>query len=302
MDDRGNMETIKDILKRVPGLQRSFRRIRGLYTHHFPIHATRRTYRHFFGRDLDLDNPQLFTEKIQWLKLFYYPTFQPAILAGDKVGLRAYLKNLGMQAYCVPLIDVFTDVSRIDWTALPERFVMKKSNASGDVLLVRDKQALDTARAATLMQRWMRDDFSTVHCEKHYAAMQSRIVCEPYLDDLGTEHQVFCFHGQPRGVQLLKYQFSDRSGIGATWRKQQSAPVFLESDELQRYSDRQTADTLLELAAAVSKDIPLVRVDFLQSQGRHYIGELSFTPASGFEDELPLDMDARWGTYLKLPR
>lgn len=57
---------------------------------------------------------------------------------------------------------------------------------------------------------------------------------------------------------------------------------------------------MIELAESLSKDIPFIRVDFYEVNGKIYFGELTFYPASGFDRFTPEHWDYRFGNWLSL--
>ena len=56
-----------------------------------------------------------------------------------------------------------------------------------------------------------------------------------------------------------------------------------------------------KIAALLSKDIPFLRVDLYDVDGKPYFGELTFFPASGFGYFAPDAYNSRIGEMLKLP-
>ena len=59
----------------------------------FAEYLTKKLYKKIFNRNLNLNNPILLTEKIQWLKLYDYPKNELVIQAADKYTLKEYLNN-----------------------------------------------------------------------------------------------------------------------------------------------------------------------------------------------------------------
>ena len=57
-----------------------------------------------------------------------------------------------------------------------------------------------------------------------------------------------------------------------------------------------------EIAKILSNDFPFVRVDMYNINGKIYIGEMTFTPLSGFMKFNPLVWDNKLGEYLKLEK
>ena len=60
-------------------------------------------------------------------------------------------------------------------------------------------------------------------------------------------------------------------------------------------------DKMIEFAEKLSKDIPFVRVDFYETNGQLYFGELTFYPASGVGEFTPEKYDYLLGSWIKLP-
>ena len=63
----------------------------------------------------------------------------------------------------------------------------------------------------------------------------------------------------------------------------------------------QNFDLMKELAEKLSKNIPHVRVDFYECNGKVYFGELTFFHWSGFKPFDPDEWDFKFGEWLKLP-
>ena len=58
---------------------------------------------------------------------------------------------------------------------------------------------------------------------------------------------------------------------------------------------------MVEYAEILSRNIPFVRVDFYEINGKPYFGELTFYPGSGFEEFTPEYYDYVLGDWIKLP-
>ncbi|NLL02116.1 MAG: glycosyl transferase, partial [Mollicutes bacterium] len=57
-----------------------------------------------------------------------------------------------------------------------------------------------------------------------------------------------------------------------------------------------------KISELLSKDIIFVRVDFYETNGRLYFGELTFFPGSGFEEFTPKHYDYLLGSWIRLPK
>ena len=59
---------------------------------------------------------------------------------------------------------------------------------------------------------------------------------------------------------------------------------------------------MLELAEQLSRNIPFIRVDFYEINGRIYFGELTFFPGCGFEAFHPESWDKKLGDWIILKK
>ena len=75
------------------------------------------------GYPLNLDNPQTFNEKLNWLKLYWHNPLIPICV--DKYLVRNYLKERGLGYLLNDLIAKYDSVEEIDLQKLPNRFVLK---------------------------------------------------------------------------------------------------------------------------------------------------------------------------------
>lgn len=99
------------------------------------IKANQRFYKKVNGYDFDINNPVLFTEKIQWYKFFYERSDFSSIT--DKVMFKDYIrKRLVGEEYVVPMYRAWDNIRSLeeDWNkegVLPEKFVLK-ANLQGN--------------------------------------------------------------------------------------------------------------------------------------------------------------------------
>lgn len=99
-------------------------------------------YRAVFHRELNLDNPETFNEKLQWLKL--YNRKPEYTIMVDKYKVRQYVADTIGEQYLIPLLGVWDDPENIDFDALPEQFVLKCNHNSGlGMCICKDKSKLD---------------------------------------------------------------------------------------------------------------------------------------------------------------
>ncbi len=269
-------------------------------------------YRLTFGRQLNLDNPQLFSEKLQWLKLYNRkPEYTTMV---DKYAVKEYVANLIGKEYIIPTLGVWDTPSEIEWNKLPERYVLKTTHGGGGkgVIVVKDGNQLqhDIQRQksiiATLNREMKRDTYKMLR-EWPYKDVPKRIIAEQYLEDSNGElvdYKFSCFDGKAKDVMLcLDRQFHDTKFyfFSQDWKllrlnkRGQQAPA----DFTLPKPDRM--DKMFKLAELLSKNLPYARIDLYNVDGKIYFGEITLYPASGLDNKLLAETDVLYGGKINLP-
>jgi len=92
------------------------------------------------GSKLHLDNPQLFNEKLQWLKLHdRRPEYS---IMADKVRVKEYVAKIIGEEHIIPTLGVWDRVEDIELEKLPNQFVLKCNHDSGGLFICKDKSKL----------------------------------------------------------------------------------------------------------------------------------------------------------------
>lgn len=135
--------------------------------------------------DLNLDNPQTFNEKLQWLKL--YNRKQEYITMVDKYAVRGYIKEKLGEEYLIPLIAMWNSPDEIDFNLLPNQFVLKCNHNSGlGMYICKDKSKLtanDTRLIRKNLARGLAQDYFLTGREWPYRDVPRKILCENYMTD-----------------------------------------------------------------------------------------------------------------------
>jgi len=262
-------------------------------------------YRERIGRRLNLKAPKSFNEKIQWLKLNdHNPRYT---VMADKFAVKKYLTNAIGAEYVIPLLGVWDSFEKINFATLPEQFVLKCTHDSGGVIICSDKAKLDYSVAKKKIQKSLRNDYAKRCCEWPYQNIPRRIIAEKFMvDESGSElkdYKLICFNGKVR----CSFTCSNRNGPGGLYVN------FYDMDwkpmPFVRHYPRNPVEIakptcfeeMIRIAEVLAKDIPLVRIDFYQIQGRPYVGEITFYPGNGMEEFTPEEWDFTLGGWIKLP-
>lgn len=259
-----------------------------------------------FRKKLNLKNPQTYNEKLQWLKL--YDRREEYTQMVDKYEAKKYVANLIGEEYIIPTLGVYDSFDEIDFDQLPNEFVLKCTHNSGGIIICRDKSVLDIPKAKKQMEKWLKKNPFWANREWPYKNVKPRIIAEKYMvDESGTElkdYKFFCFNGE---VKCL-FVATDRSSKG-----EETKFDFFDLDwnhlpftnghpnSTKEIKKPIGFDEMVNLSRILSKDIPHVRVDLYNINGKIYFGELTFFHWSGLTPFVPNKWDEIFGDWLQLP-
>lgn len=263
------------------------------------------SYRAKMKKKLNLKNPQTFNEKIQWLKLydrqFKYSEFV------DKYKVREYISEKLGEEYLIPLIGVYDNFDEINFCELPDRFVLKCTHDSGGVVICKDKKNFDIENARNKINRSLRKNYYYYSREWPYKNVIPRIICEKYMDsqfgDQIKDYKFMCFNGKVRcsfvcsnrgSEKGLNVDFYDLDWNHMPFERHYKNSGFIEPRP-KNYKE------MIKISEKLSKNIPFVRVDFYEVDGKVYFGELTFYPGAGFEEFTPEEYDYLLGSWIQLP-
>ncbi|MBQ8524644.1 MAG: glycosyl transferase [Clostridia bacterium] len=287
----------------------------GVYNYMNDEKYLKKIYRARMGRTLDLENPELFSEKLQWLKLYDHNPLYTQLV--DKYRVREYIAEKVGEEYLVPLLGVWEDPDEIDFDALPERFVLKCNHNSGTGMCIcRDKSKLNVDAVKKKLKKGLREDFYLRHREWPYKNVPRRIIAEKLLtltsDPLAKngldDYRFYCFHGDPKLIYVYQagtLDFGNKPSIAScnifnsNWeqlpfrQKSPSAPI--------PPSPPSGLGKMLELSKQLSAGCPFMRVDFYEIDGHLYVGELTLYPGGGLATFNPPEWDRKIGKWLTLP-
>lgn len=242
------------------------------------------------GREVNLKNPQRFSEKLQWYKL--YGRIPIMKICADKNSVRKYIEEKGYSTLLNKQYGVFYDVKKIDFDKLPEQFVLKAAHGSGWNIIVKDKSKLDIKHTKMLLRSWLKQDSSWSGREWVYREMPRSIVAERYLEDETGElrdYKFFCFNGHPRFMQLevgRNTANNTRNFYDMDWNLMPFGKEIPHNSKL-KVDKPKLFEEMKEIAEKLCEPFQFVRVDLYQANGKVYFGEMTFFPAGGAPDFVP---------------
>ncbi len=250
---------------------------------------------------MNLKNPERFTEKLQWLKLFYRDDVIEK--CSDKYAARFYVEEQGHAELLNDLLGVYDDVNEIDFNKLPNQFVLKVSHGSGWNIVCKDKTKLNWFMYKKIIRSWMRQNLYVYGREWNYKNLTPKIIIEKYIDSGDgqlTDYKFFCFNGKPEFVQVDRDRFQGhkRAFYNMEWEKLDFSTGYDIVDEERPCG----LEKMMNLAAEFARKFSFIRVDFYNVGKEIYFGEFTFFPDCGFYKYNPDEWDFYWGKLLELPK
>lgn len=259
------------------------------------------------GKHVNWNCPKAYTEKMQIEKILH--RFPDKARLTDKYLVRDWVSDKIGQEYLVPLCGkgVYDSPYDIDFSSLPNSFVIKTNSGSGDAIIIKDKSALtrkDIRRIKAKMGYQMYFNYAWLAYEMHYAEIVPKVIVEKFIEsgeeDL-PDYKFLCFNGEPIYCWVDKGRFHNhkRNVYDLEWN--------LQSWNQKSYGNYegiiekpQNFEKMVEIASILSEGYGHVRVDLYDVNGKIYFGEMTFTNGSGFEPIIPYESDLDLGKLWNL--
>lgn len=277
----------------------------GFYNHMSDEEYLSRKYQLYFGQKLDLQNPQTFNEKLQWLKLYNRKPEYTVMV--DKYKVREYIAQELGEEYLIPLLGVWDNPDEIDFDALPNQFVLKCNHNSGlGMCICKDKSELDISKVKVELRKGLKQDYYLTGREWPYKDVPRKIIAEKYMEDVSgdlKDYKFYCFNGEMKFVMInsdrntsrptrADYFDRDFNWLDFTWGYSHAEVHPKKPEQFEK---------MVAIVEKLAKGLPHTRVDLYDCNGKIYFGELTFFDGSGFDKIEPLEWDYKIGKLLKLP-
>lgn len=257
------------------------------------------------GYCVDLKCPKTFNEKIQWLKLYdYSPNYDSLV---DKANVKTYVKDTIGEEYIIPTYGIWSNVDDIDWTMLPDKFVIKTTHGSGgqDVCICKDKKYFNRDKAVAKLKKSMLKNTYWYGREKPYKNLEPKVMAEMLLGDGNQDvpdYKFMCFNGKVKCLFVCTNRRS-KSGLNVTffdtcWKRlpfERNHPA--DPNEIPK---PKSFDLMISLSEQLSKNLKFSRIDFYEYNGKPYFGEITLYPGSGYESFSPEEWDLTLGNWINL--
>lgn len=261
------------------------------------------------GKRLNLKNPQTFSEKLQWLKLYNRkPEYTQMV---DKYAVKDYVAKIIGNEYVIPTLGVWDKPEDIEWNQLPEKFVLKTTHDGGGcgVVICKNKNSFDKDAAISKLKQSILHDTYKGGREWPYKNVPRRIIAEQFLEtrpevvDL-PDYKWYCFNGEPKYCQVIQNRHAKETidFFDTEWNHQEFVGLnpavgpAVVTPKRPKY-----LETQIKIAQKLSKGLTFARIDLFETSNNTYFGEITFYPMSGLGVFSPEQYNEILGRMMRLP-
>lgn len=285
---------------------------------------------HRMNKKLDLENPQTFNEKLQWLKLYDRKPLYTTLV--DKYAVKEHITKTIGEDYVIPCLGVWDNFEDIDFDSLPDQFVLKCTHDSGGLVICRDKSKLDYKKVQSKIRKSLKRNYYWNAREWPYKNVKPRIIAEKFINVSGKsktpieDSDIISCYDLQSSCGLLDYKFMCFDGVvkalfldigvigsGTGHAHEYYRNIYDRNGNLlpcketrENYPKKiklpENLPQMVEIAEKLSKGIPHLRVDLYNlNDGNIKVGELTFYHGAGLSNKfIPYEWDYTFGSWIRL--
>jgi hypothetical protein len=273
------------------------------------IRAKSKLASHTLGYKPNIYKPRTFNEKV--LRRLFQPIDPIMTRTADKLLAKEFIReqleagNLPDDLHPIPTL--WQGDANVDWSALAYPCIIKANHGSGMLhYLHKPPTEAEINEAEAKFATWMVPRTYHRQHEPHYDAIVPRLLAEPLLKE-NTDYKVNMFSNVVGTTMIVTDRLTarsmanyDREGNRLPFTYDFCPPVTDDKDVKPAAYNR-----IMEVAESVSKVLgpiakEFVRVDCYYSEGRIYVGEITWTPGAGTSPFEPGHWDRHFGDLFKL--
>ena len=253
-------------------------------------------------RKLNLSNPKSYNEKLNWLKINDRKEHYQIMV--DKYEAKKYVADKIGEQYVIPTYGVWDRFEDIDFSKLPSNFVLKTTHDSGGVVLINDKNNMDIDKTKDVLEKSLKNNYYYLCREWPYKNLRHRIIAEKMITNtVPNDYKFFMFNGKMDSVMVCTnrasghptFRFYDKEWNRLLYQKPELEP----ESNVER---PENYEKMIRIAEQLSENLVHMRVDLYNIDGQIYFGELTFFDQGGFDTDITLETDLKWGELMDLEK
>jgi len=254
-------------------------------------------------KKIDWKNPKTYNEKLQIYKLS--KGMENLWPYTNKWEVRKFVKKQLGQKILNKIYGHWENASQIDFSKLPNQFVLRTNHGSGWSIIVKDKNTIDAEEVRNKLNYWLKCNYYDFYGkERQYKLIKPMIFCSKYLADKNgqlMDYKFFCFDGRVHFIQLDidRYTNHKRNFYDRDWKKLPlSKGPYPNSNK--NYLKPGNFTEMIDVAEKLSAKFKHARIDLYNVDGKIYFSEITFTPDCGLLPFQPKKYNTIYGELLHL--
>ena len=262
------------------------------------------------GKALNLKNPTTFNEKLWWLKFNYrHPLMTQC---SDKVKVRDYIKDLGLEHILTDIEGVYSKAEDIPFDKLDGKFFIKCNHVSG-TNAVYDSNKPDAFHHSRFVKEFnsaLSKNYYHQSREWNYKNIEPKILVERFIEteEKLLDYKIFCFHGEAK-LMFIDMDVAAEDGKHNPYPKRniydrnfvlQDFTMFLPNFDESLVKKPNNLGQMLKIAEKIAVPFPFCRVDLYNNNGEIKFGEVTFYTGGGTKQFSSEEADLMIASWIKL--
>ena len=255
-----------------------------------------------FHRWINWKNPQTYNEKLQWMKVYDRNPLYTKLV--DKYEVRQYIADILGEEYLFPCYGVWDKFEDIDFSKLPDQFVLKCTHDSGSVRICKDKSNFDMEENAKHFAKCLNTSSYLGGREWAYKSVKPRIIAEKLMTENGEglkDYKFFCFAGKVKAMFIATDRGKEDTDVKFDFFDDQfnHLPMKHGHENAASVPEKPSRfEEMKEIAEKLSGKMRHVRIDLYEVDNRIYFGEFTFYHHCGFVPFDPEEWDYTFGSWI----
>ena len=236
-----------------------------------------------FKRKLNLNNPELWTEKIQYKKL--YDRRDLLTQSADKIEVKKISYKKLKKNITPNILWEGKSPKDIPFSNLPNSFVIKTNHGSGTNIIVKSKANLNIKDTINQLNLWLNLDYYYLEKEWAYKNIDRKVFVEELAEtkdgSLPSDIKFYMFNGELEAINIHQDRFNDNHSNILLDKNFHN----LEDKNSKDYSHLKPLlfDEMVKDAKILASDFDFIRVDFYDLEDSYLLSELTNYPVGGFK-------------------
>ena len=267
-------------------------------------------YKENTGKNLNLENPKYFNEKLWWLKINNRNSLMTQ--CSDKVEVRKYLSSIGLDNLLTDIYGIYEKSEDIPFENLKGKFFIKCNHVSGINAMFNsnNRQDFDRKKFNKKFNSALNMNYYFQSREWNYKNIKPKILVENFLETKEPllDFRFFCFHGK---VKMIFVDI-DTAAEDGSHNPNAKRNIYDTNFNLMNFTvGRENFDTnlvqkpdnlelMIKYAEKISNPFIFCRVDLYNLNGEIKFGEITFYPGGATQQFSSEEADLEVSNWLKI--